>query len=160
MLLLILCPILFMFLGYVFHRFFHFRMNGFIGGFYRAHMRHHIAEYPPSNFYSDEYRYPGKDNTTYLFAIVFAPIVLFFLGLILFKCIPIWVGAGIFLEMFIIGWLNNSLHDSFHLRKTFCHRFSWFDKLIKLHYNHHLNMDTNFGIFSFMFDRLFGTFYK
>jgi sterol desaturase/sphingolipid hydroxylase (fatty acid hydroxylase superfamily) len=54
--------------------------------------------------------------------------------------------------------LHNNMHDSFHIRKTFWHKFPFFQKLIKSHYQHHINMGTNYGIFSFFWDKLFKTY--
>lgn len=144
------------FLGYAFHWMFHQKWSK---RFYRAHMNHHLKQYPVSNFYSDKYRDAGKDNTVVLFGLIFSPLVFLALILTVFGYINLFLGIAILLEMAVIGFLNNSLHDSFHLKKTFWHRFSFFDKLVKLHYNHHIKMKTNFGIFSFVWDRLFGTFF-
>ena len=148
--------ILFTFLGYAFHRMFHRRWSG---RFYVAHMNHHLKQYPVSDFYSDEYRDPGSDSTVYLFALLFSPILITMVLLTVFHIVSLFLGLSVLAEMLFIGWVNNSLHDSFHLRKTFWHRFWFFDRLVKLHFNHHLDQNTNFGIFSFVWDRLFRTFF-
>lgn len=128
------------------------------GRFNRAHLNHHLKQYPPTDFYSDKYRDPGNDSTFILFAIVFAPIVATTILLTIIGIINLFLGLSILVEMAIIGFLNDSMHDSFHLRHTFWHRFKFFDRLIRLHYNHHTNMRVNFGIFTFLFDRIFGTY--
>jgi len=144
------------FLGYVFHAMFH---KPWSGRFYKAHMNHHTIQYPPSDFYSDKYRDPGKDNTVLLFAIAFSPIVLTMVILTVTGAVSLLMGLSVLAEMGIIGWLNNSLHDSFHLRNTFWERFAFFDRLKKLHFQHHVDMSTNFGIFSFIWDQIFETYH-
>lgn len=142
-------------LGYGTHYMFH---QPWSGRLFQAHMVHHQKLYPIDNFLSDAYRYAGKDNTTLLFALVFAPLVLAALLLTIFGVIPLAIGLEILGLMGIIGFVNNYLHDAFHLHKSFWHRFWFFEHLQKLHFNHHAKMDTNFGIFSFWWDRVFGTF--
>jgi len=154
-LVLFLTFILLTFLGYGFHWMFH---QPWSKRFYVAHMNHHTKQYPPTDFYSDKYRDPGKDNTVWAFLLVFSPIILIVLFATIFNIIPTIIGLSIIIEMAIIGWLNNSLHDSFHLRKTFWHRFKFFDRLTKLHYQHHIDMRMNYGIFNFTFDRIFRTY--
>lgn len=148
--------VFFTFLGYVFHLMFH---KPWSGRFYKAHMNHHLKQYPASDYYSDEYRDPGQDNTVWLFTLVFSPFVITVLLLTVFRIISMTIGIPVLLEMALIGWVNNDLHDSFHLRKSFWQRFWFFDRLVKLHYNHHVNMGTNYGIFSFIWDKIFGTFW-
>lgn len=143
------------FLGYAFHLMFH---KPWSRRFYQAHMNHHLKQYPPSNFISDNYRDAGNDNTVWLFTIVFSPFVLTVLILTLTHVLSIFLGVSVLIEMILIGLLNNSMHDSFHLKKTFWHRFWFFDSLIKLHYYHHIDMSTNYGIFSFIWDKIFGTY--
>lgn len=143
------------FLGYIFHRMFHQEWSG---RFYQAHMTHHLKLYPPTDYYSDEYRNPGKDNTVWLFAAVFSPLLVLILGLILTSVIPTLLGIMALIEMATIGWLNNSMHDGFHLKKSFWDRFGFYVNLRKLHFEHHVDMGKNYGIFSFMWDKLFGTY--
>jgi sterol desaturase/sphingolipid hydroxylase (fatty acid hydroxylase superfamily) len=143
------------FLGYITHYAFH---QPWSGRLFQAHMVHHQKLYPVDNFLSDVYRDAGSDNTTYLFALVFAPIVLAALLLTVFNIIPIAIGLEVLGLMAVIGWANNSIHDSMHLTNSIWHNFWFFNRLQKLHLNHHAKMDTNFGIFSFWWDRVFRTF--
>jgi sterol desaturase/sphingolipid hydroxylase (fatty acid hydroxylase superfamily) len=143
------------FLGYVSHWCFH---RPWSGRFYKSHLSHHFKLYPPSDFYSDKYRDAGKDNTTLLFTLVFSPLILAAIAITVFHIVPLVIGIIILAEMAIFGAANNSLHDSFHIKKTFWHRFKFFHKLIGLHLEHHKNIKTNYGIFNFTFDRLFKTF--
>lgn len=148
--------VLLTFLGYVFHWVFHQRWSG---KFFRAHMHHHLRLYPPTDFYSDKYREAGKNNTFWLFAAVFAPLILAVVILTATHIFSLFLGISMLVEMAIIGFLNDSLHDAFHLHKTFWQRFWFFERLKKLHYNHHIKMNSNLGIFSFSWDKIFGTFY-
>lgn len=143
------------FLGYVFHLIFH---KPWSGKFFKSHMNHHLKQYPSTDFYSSKYRDAGKDNTVWLFAAVFAPIILTIIILIMINVIPLFMGLMSLAEMFFIGWLNNSMHDGFHVENSVWHKFWFFKKLEKLHYQHHVDMNTNYGIFSFVWDKILGTF--
>jgi sterol desaturase/sphingolipid hydroxylase (fatty acid hydroxylase superfamily) len=144
------------FLGYIIHRAFHQEWSG---TFYRRHYDHHFLQYPKTDLLSDTYRYPNKGNSSvWLFAICFAPLVLTALFLTIFGVIPLGIGIMIFIEMAIIGVANDHLHDSFHIRKTFWARFKYFKELRRLHFLHHMDTQSNFGIFSFTWDRLLGTY--
>jgi sterol desaturase/sphingolipid hydroxylase (fatty acid hydroxylase superfamily) len=72
--------------------------------------------------------------------------------------VGLFLGLAIIFEMLFVAWLNNSLHDSFHIKNTFWEKYYFFQKLRKLHINHHIRMNTNFGIFSFVWDRLLNTY--
>lgn len=54
--------------------------------------------------------------------------------------------------------LHIYLHTRYHLSNTWLLRFDWFRRYRALHFQHHKDMRTNFGIVSFLWDRLFGTF--
>ncbi|SRR5258708_11303261 len=147
--------ILFTFLGYSFHWMFHQRWSG---RFYTAHYNHHHIQYPINNFSSDSYRYSGKDSTVWLFGLCFAPIIAGMIAITVLHVVSLFLGLSILVEMAFIGWLNNSLHDNFHLTKSFWQRFWFFDKLVSRHKQHHINTNTNLGIFSFVWDKILGTF--
>ena len=125
-----------------------------------AHMTHHLKLYPPSDYLSDTYRQAGKDSTPKFFALaalplIITPIVLWAVGVLsLSIMITIMVMEG------LMGFLHNYLHDAFHIRNHWLTRFMphIFNRWVELHYQHHVDMNTNFGIFSFHWDRLLGTF--
>jgi sterol desaturase/sphingolipid hydroxylase (fatty acid hydroxylase superfamily) len=142
--------------GYVVHRSLH---QSWTGKLNKAHMTHHLKLYPPSDFYSDKYRDPGGDNTAHIFAlaalpIVAAPFILWLCG-VLSLCLTLFIVV----EMLFIGWLHDYLHDAFHITNHPLTKFKLFSRWIDLHYLHHIKMQTNFGIFSFHWDRLFRTFW-
>lgn len=141
--------------GYVTHKSLH---QSWTGRLNKAHMTHHLKLYPPTDFFSEEYRNPGRDNTVRIFA--FAALPLIALPIILGICGILSVGLTILvlIEMLFIGWLHDYLHDAFHISNHWLNRFDTFKKWVKLHFQHHVNMSTNYGIFTFFLDKLFGTF--
>lgn len=149
---LLLIFILFTFLGYVFHWMFHQEWSGI---FYRKHKNHHEKQYPETDLISDVYREAGADNTTFLFLGVFSPIIIGTILLMVFGVVGKIFGGVILFEMVVIGLINAYLHDSFHLNKSIWHKWPAFDRLRKLHFIHHHNQSKNFGIFSFVWDRMF-----
>jgi sterol desaturase/sphingolipid hydroxylase (fatty acid hydroxylase superfamily) len=142
-------------LGYITHKIFHKKWSG---RFYRAHFNHHYLQYPPEDLISDKYRDAGKDNTVYLFALCFSPFIIGNIILTILGIIPIILGVGIFIEMAVVSLLNSELHDAFHLTNSFWHKFWFFDNLKKLHFQHHFDQSKNYGIFSFMWDKIFRTY--
>jgi len=146
--------------GYVVHWSLH---QSWAGNYNKAHMTHHLKLYPPSDFTSDKYRSAGKDSTVKTFAIAAIPIILFPVGLCVLGfiswpiMITVWVVQG------SVGFIHDWLHDCFHIRNHWLSRIpvirDIFFKWINLHYLHHVNMETNYGIFSFYWDKLFGTFW-
>lgn len=142
--------------GYWTHRFLHSSMSGAL---YRSHMTHHLRLYPPSDYMSiDEYRDPGNDNTAHIFLMLGLPLLAVPVGLLLFHIIGWPVFITIAISTLIFGGLHNYLHDRFHIEKTWMRKYYWFQKLIWLHFIHHCEMGTNYGIYFFLFDRLFKTF--
>lgn len=149
------------FLGYIVHWAIHQKWSGL---FYRAHCNHHELQYPafPAyKFLSDTYRDAGKDNTVYYFILLFLPILSIFPLLSFFGYLPIWMSISIILEMLLIGQLHNYLHDQIHLSKPKLD-IKYINKLRYIHYihheSHHYNHIYNFGIFYFIWDKLFKTY--
>jgi len=146
-------------LGYFIHWSFHQKWTG---QFHNSHMVHHLELYPPTDYMSDKYRYAGKDNTTKLFIILAIPLVILLISLMFFKIISLKILIILLLELLIIGGLNNYMHDSFHINNHWLGKIpfikTWFNNLNNLHYRHHIEMEFNYGIFAFHFDKLFKTF--
>lgn len=143
--------------GYVAHLALH---QKWMGRFNSAHMTHHLKLYPPNDFTSDKYRRAGNDSTVKFFVIaslpmIITPIILYFCGILtLSSLIVVLVVEG------LMGYLNNYLHDAFHITNHWLIGLPIFDRWVKLHYIHHINMSANFGIFSFIWDRFFLTIEK
>ena len=140
--------------GHVTHWFIHQPMSG---RFNKAHMTHHLKLYPASNYTSEKYRQPGKDSTVWIFAILSIPMML----------LP-WIAFGlgfvtliqtiiVFTEMLVLGAAHDHIHDAFHIKGHWLYKFRPFRSWNILHYRHHVNMKKNFGIFFFMWDRVFKT---
>ena len=155
--LLALIPVFFLllFLGYGAHWLLHQSWSGI---FYRKHLAHHTIQYPSSDLLSEEYRSAGQDNSTILFAILFAPIVLFVIALMVFKLIPLMFGVLVLILMALVSFFNSTIHDATHLYRSFYDRFGWFKLMRERHYVHHRNVQSNLSIFIFVWDRVFGTF--
>lgn len=154
---LILVFVLVSFFGYAVHWSLH---QNWAGRWNLAHMTHHEVLYPPSDYYSETYRHAGKDNTFITFAIASLPLLAFPWVLYGLGVIGLPLTIIIALEMLLIGFLHDYLHMVFHLPSHWLNRFKAVQKWNKSHYVHHQNMQKNFGIFFFMWDRLFGTFIK
>lgn len=143
------------FLGYWAHLAFHQSWSGI---FYRAHTNHHTIQYPPNDFISEKYRSAGKYNSAYYFTFIFLPIIgllvssVFFLGISTFTCLIILA------TMLSVGLLHDNIHDSFHLQNSIWHHLPFHKKWQQLHLVHHIDQSKNFGVYNFLFDKLFKTF--
>ncbi len=144
------------FFGYGVHWLLH---QKWMGRAFEAHMTHHLKLYPPNDYYSlDKYRSAGEDNTFYTFAFASLPLLLVPIILCYFGVFSIIFTIYILSEMLIIGFLHDYLHDAFHIYNHCLNKFRFMQKLNELHFQHHLNMKKNFGIFNFWFDKLFKTY--
>ena len=145
------------FFGYWTHKWFHSPTSG---RFYRAHLTHHFTLYPPERFLSEKYLSPGKDNTAFLFTLLGIPLIILPIILFAFHIIPLLIFVVSIISLAVFGFAHDILHDAFHIQHHWLRRFGWFLYLTNLHYNHHKNVQTNFGIYSFWCDKLFGSFNK
>jgi sterol desaturase/sphingolipid hydroxylase (fatty acid hydroxylase superfamily) len=145
--------------GYLVHKNLH---NPLLGPFYRAHQYHHEVNYPADHFYSTTYLSSGKFSTVYLFLaagipLLFLPVLGWLLGFFSFTLMVVLLA-----EIGSIGLANNYLHDWFHIKNHIAHSIPYFgllfSKWTQLHIIHHKDQSKNFGIFSFMFDKLFKTY--
>lgn len=127
------------------------------GKFHQSHMTHHLKLYPATDFFSESYRNAGKDSTFWFFLFAGAPLVAVPIVLFFFGKLGLIATLLIVAEAVVIGLFNNWLHDAFHLKDHWLNFFGWFKKLVKLHMTHHVNMEKNYGIFFFLWDKLFKT---
>lgn len=143
------------FFGHVIHWLLHQRWTQI---FHRAHMEHHLELYPPGKMTSDTYK---AARWYHRGPLLFTPPLILILGaaggLLWWAHAPLWC-LGVF-GVSIIGYglLNDYFHDSFHVRRHPWNRYKWYKQLRILHFVHHHQMDRNFGIFNFIWDRIFGT---
>lgn len=139
-------------MGYLIHRLLHSR---WMGSLHKAHMNHHLIQYPPGNYLSYQYRPAGTDSTVYRFVV--AGVILAGLALWL---TPIWIALPIMGNMAVMGFINSYVHDATHIKGHWLERFDAFLKWRKIHETHHNNMSKNYGIVTFFADRVAGTYQK
>jgi len=142
-------------LGYLFHKLFHQKWAGFLA---TSHMVHHMERYPPEDLVSDAYRHAGKHTTILLFVpvVITALLITGLIGYIgLVSPLYSLIGA---VEILIISYMHNALHDAFHVKNSLWHKVPGFKSMQNHHFTHHFQMDKNFGIFDFTWDRVFKTF--
>ena len=144
--------------GYVIHWMLHQR---WATQFNKTHMAHHKL-YPAKNFTSDLYRDAGKDSSFKIFIVMAIPLILIPIILGLSNIISIYLVISILIIEGIMGFLHNYLHDAFHTNNHWLSKIplikNMFNTLVRLHYYHHANMNLNFGIFTFYWDKLLKTF--
>lgn len=147
--------------GYVVHWALH---QSWSGSFNESHMTHHLKLYPANDFLSDVYREAGKDATPKFFVIAAIPLISLPIILYLFGLLSVWVMIISIVEMFTIGLLDNYLHDAFHIKNHWMNKVPIINKYFaaweRLHFLHHVNMNYNFGIFNFMWDKIFSSFWN
>jgi sterol desaturase/sphingolipid hydroxylase (fatty acid hydroxylase superfamily) len=147
--------------GYVVHRSLH---QSWTGRYHKSHMTHHITLYPPSDYVSDKYRDPGKDNTLWVFGAAALPFFVIPILLGVFHILPISLVITSEVVMAVMSFLHSYLHDSFHIRNHWLYRVPvvgiWFKRWVYIHWLHHVDMQTNFGIFLFHWDHVFHTYWE
>lgn len=153
------------FVGYVVHRLLH---SGKIPWLHELHMEHHEEHYPPgSNQLSDTYRY--IDRKTWLdnigwewvlpIAIVVIPtgVLLFLFGVSIQHLL-----AAVMISLLWTWAFLDYAHKLLHVKNTWIENNyvlkNWFKEVRRLHYIHHNDMTTNFGIAFFWYDKLYETF--
>lgn len=136
-------------IGYLFHRLAHVPGTEL----YKSHMLHHLQAYPPTRFSSEKYISIGIRS----FVVWFMPIFAVFLGaqVAILNGWPLF--AGIMTTLAVAG-MNLYAHDSYHLSKHWLSETRFFKRLTDFHEVHHRNMKKNFGIYTFVIDKVFGTF--
>lgn len=136
--------------GYAFHRFLHTEAAGRLN---RAHMNHHLQQYPPQDFTSDVYRSAGGDTTLYPFLVGGVALA----GLLCWL-LPLAYALPLLAELAFVGWLNNAAHDATHLRVHWLMSFRVYRRWRARHRVHHFDMTRNFGVVTFVADRAMGTY--
>ena len=133
--------------GYWLHRWIH--VPGSWG--YRAHMTHHVTNYPPRSFFSERYRSSRQDSLVWYFA----PFGVAYVALVLLLGLPhpwaILSGAAISV------FLSSYLHDVTHVSGSFVWRWRFLKGVAVRHHVHHFKMGRNFGILVPWWDGIFGT---
>ena len=143
------------FVGYFYHRLIHFKWTGPL---HEGHMEHHLVMYPPSRLTSETYEIRKWYNSG---PILFTPAALVLVGLAAVACwflgISMWTFIAFGVGLIGFGFLNDYVHDSFHLREHWLQKFPYYRKLRRLHFKHHVDMAKNYGIVALQWDDVFKT---
>ncbi len=146
------------FFGYWAHKALHLKI---LSLFSKSHTVHHDKLYPVTDFKSDKYRSAGKDSTVIFFAIASLPVLAIPCVLGLFGVLSLAQTVFTLALMLFVGWSHDYVHAAFHLNKHWLNDVpvikNYFQKLEKLHYLHHVDDTKNFGILTFIWDKLFST---
>lgn len=118
---------------------------------YRAHMTHHVTNYPPKDFFSEKYRESGSDGL----ALWFAPFGIIYVLVAALCGLPCF--SAIVLGGAAIAVLSSILHDLSHISDSIVWRLPWTRLAAEHHRVHHSRMGRNFGILFTLWDRIFGT---
>jgi sterol desaturase/sphingolipid hydroxylase (fatty acid hydroxylase superfamily) len=129
---------------------------------WRSHMYHHAVTYPKDDLRSsaeEGYRSSGAFSGWITFAVPVSAVVVALVcslhaaGVSWLTCAAVASGCA------IIGYMHGAIHDAMHVEGHWLGKIvPGFGKLQRLHDQHHRNMKTNFGIVSFLWDRVFGTY--
>lgn len=147
-----------------------------------VHNNHHYLNFPPGYFWGStskfglEWRARSKKELLIIYDSLplhelnlinsitneFYAIVLYGLGILgkRYICGLDWLTIGFTIaQSFIILFLGNYLHNSFHTKSHWLEKYTIWRELRYLHYLHHCG-DTkhNYAIFAFVFDKLFDTY--
>lgn len=135
------------FLGYWLHRWIHIPDSWG----YRAHMTHHVVNYPPKSFFSKRYRSSRHDSLAWYFA----PFAMTYGALVILLDLPhpMAIISGAATTIF----LSSYLHDVTHISESFVWRWRIFKGIAVRHYTHHFKMGRNYGIIVSWWDDIFGT---
>lgn len=133
--------------GYWLHRWAHRPSSG---PMHRAHMVHHVTNYPPKDVLSKKYRSSGKDSL----AIWFGPFLLLYACLLLGFGVHPWATLPAAL---LVSVLSSVAHDLSHVYPSIGWRWRVLIDASVRHHAHHFKMGRNFGILVPWWDRLFGT---
>lgn len=117
---------------------------------YRAHMTHHVINYPPKHFFSSTYRTSGSDSL----ALWLAPFGALYAAGILLSGLP---ATPILLGGASVALLSSIFHDMAHIADSPVWKVGLTRRMAFWHRVHHRKMGRNFGILSDLWDRLFRT---
>ncbi len=152
---LILSVVVASFVGYFVHRAIH---KPWTGPLHRGHMEHHLEVYPKERLTSESYELKKWYHSG---PVLFTPaaVVVILLGgsACWLAGIPLMSFAAFSGGLVAFGFLNDYVHDSFHLRRHWLQRFRHYRRLRRWHFKHHVDMTKNFGIVDMMWDHVFKT---
>jgi sterol desaturase/sphingolipid hydroxylase (fatty acid hydroxylase superfamily) len=142
------------FIGYSWHRF--INHYGLFGDKIRvSHYCHHEEIYPYDDMISDEYK---TSHDTWPWIIPY----------VILGCLPLYIAYKnkkisydifiiLFIQLTLHVYIISYIHDSYHIKDHWLNNYSWYTENKKYHYIHHLD-NKNYGITTYIFDHIFGTF--
>ena len=142
------------FVGYVWHRY--VNHIGYLGDTIRiTHYCHHEEIYPHNDMISDEYKTSHDTWPWFIPLILFGyiPLHTLYKKKYLHYHIYMMCVFQITFHIYVISYI----HDSYHVRDHWLNQYQWYTENKKYHYIHHLD-NKNYGITTYIFDKLFGTF--
>ncbi len=114
---------------------------------------HHVHAYPPSRYESEEFVASEDSNAKFYGPAIFGP-----------AAAAVLLGYGWaagFVAAFTgvtAAWVADYIHTGLHLKGFWMERFALFRELRRLHVFHHKgNFRTNYGVYDFSFDILWGS---
>lgn len=138
--------------GYMVHKALHLPVLGII---HRTHDIHHRLMYPPDDYLdAGEYREVEDQAQPFKYYAAASVPLLF----ITYYLMPFCIFSALALELLLVAWLNDWLHQKLHIKGHWLEKFRWFHRLRALHWHHHVDDTKNLGIFSWGPDKVLGTF--
>jgi hypothetical protein len=124
-----------------------------MGKLYEDHYHHHVTIYPPDDYLSDDYREPPTGSEQGIYYLI--PILILSLAVV-----PLGWYYGLLARVEGVAVLkaNAYVHDALHIRGHKWEKHAWYHHLRWLHFQHHVDVATNLGIFVWYPDRLFGSY--
>ena len=135
------------FIGYWLHRWAHRKGSPL----FRAHMTHHLTNYPPKAVLTPKYHTSGSDSLV----IWFAPFLVAYLVIMyIVPAVNFWPAA---LGAMMVALLSSLIHDATHVSGSFVWRRKSFLGAAVRHHAHHFKMRRNYGILIPTWDVIFKT---
>lgn len=138
--------------GYVVHKALH---HPLLGKIHETHDIHHKQMYPPEDYLvPGEYReVPNEAQPFKYYAAAAIPLIA-----AAFFFLPLTMATALTAELILVAWVNDWLHQKFHIEGFWMERYTWFNELRDLHWHHHVDVRENLGIFFWLPDKILGTY--
>ena len=108
--------------------------------------------------------YNPKHQTTQTFNPVgwksfrFRAMIFCFVTALLFAVLPFTMAITMCFEIIVLAIATDYIHDATHTSDHKLRRYGWFRYLQDLHWIHHANVKKNFGVLTFFYDKLIGSY--
>lgn len=122
-----------------------------INRIFRNHALGHHAKYSRDTLRTDRY----IDSETYVMFYYLVPAGC--IGVPVYATGGPVVVAGYAVGVAFAFWLHLYLHEQYHLTRSRLDGLAWFQRKRALHFEHHLNVRSNYAIVEFWIDHLLGT---